>query len=176
MNSIEGDYLADIKTAYSKPVIIHYTSPQKPWNSRLELYYEIFWKYARKTPFYEDILLEMNRATALNTIIEGAKFTNLYLQIQNGKNIVLWGASIFLEEFIRKYNILNTNVIGIIDKNPNKKGKFIGQYEIFAPEDLERLRAEEIIITIVNSARERAIEVKEYINQHKIQNIVVKTI
>ena len=176
MNSIEGDYLADIKTAYSKPVIIHYTSPQKPWNSRLELYYEIFWKYARKTPFYEDILLEMNKEIALNTIIEGAKYTNLYLQIQSGKKIVLWGASIFLEEFIRKYNILNTNVIGIIDKNPNKKGKFIGQYEIFAPEDLEHLRAEEIIITIVNSARERAIEVKEYINQHKIQNIVVKTI
>ena len=176
MNSIEGDYLSDIESAFAKPIVLHYTSPQKPWNSKLELYYEIFWKYARLTPFYEDILLEMNRATALNTIIEGAKFTNLYLQIQNGKNIVLWGASIFLEEFIRKYNILNTNVIGIIDKNPNKKGKFIGQYEIFAPEDLERLRAEEIIITIVNSARERAIEVKEYINQHKIQNIVVKTI
>ena len=176
MSSIDGDYLLDIESAFAKPVVLHYTSPQKPWNSKLELYYEIFWKYARLTPFYEDILLAMNKETALKTIIEGAKFTNLYLQIQNEKRIVLWGASIFLEEFIRKYNILNTNVIGIIDKNPYKKGKFIGQYEIFAPEDLEYLQAEEIIITIVNSARERALEVKEYINQHGIQNIVVKTI
>ena len=36
--------------------IIHYTSGKKPWNtSGMELA-EVFWKYAKKSPYYEDIL------------------------------------------------------------------------------------------------------------------------
>jgi len=175
-DSLRGDYLHDINSALEKPYIIHYTSPRKPWNSKLELYYEKFWYYAEQTPFYTDILFEMNRETALNAIIEGAKFTNLYLQIHNDKKIVFWGASLFLEEFIRKYNIINSNIIGIIDKNPNKQGKFIGQYKIFLPEDLRELKPDEIIITIVNSVRERAIEIERFLNSNDFIDIKVKTI
>lgn len=173
---INAEYLADINNALKNPFIIHYTSPQKPWNSALESYYQLFWKYARQTAFYEDILYEMNKESAEAAIIEGAKYTNLYLQIQSGEKVVFWGASIFLEEFIKKYSIMNTNIIGIIDKNPNKKGKFIGNYEIFAPEDIAILRPEIIIITIVNSAQERALEVKEFIKEHRYKNVTVKTI
>ena len=173
---LKDDYLSDITSSLKNPGIIHYISPRKPWNLELELYYDLFWEYARKTAFYEDILYIRNKEIALDTIIEGAKFTNLYLQIQNDKKIVFWGASLFLEEFIKKYNILNTNVIGIIDKNPAKTGKFLGQYEIFTPEDLITLKPDEIIITIVNSARERAQEVREYIKFHKLHDISIKTI
>ena len=66
--------------------------------------------------------------------------------------------------------------MGIIDKNPNKQGKFIGQYKIFLPEDLRELKPDEIIITIVNSVRERAIEIERFLNSNDFIDIKVKTI
>lgn len=37
--------------------IIHYTTGNKPWNTRGLPLSEVFWSYARKTSYYEDILL-----------------------------------------------------------------------------------------------------------------------
>ena len=81
-----------------------------------------------------------------------------------------------MEDFIKKYNVNSNNIIGIIDKNPVKKGKFIGQYEIFAPEDLKGLKPEKIIVTIINSTVQRAQEVREYCKENNIQNISIETI
>lgn len=36
--------------------ILHYCSPQKPWNTKGLLYGNCWWQYARKSPFYEIIL------------------------------------------------------------------------------------------------------------------------
>lgn len=38
------------------PLIIHYTSAYKPWNSPQYKYANLFWKYARMTDFYEEII------------------------------------------------------------------------------------------------------------------------
>ena len=176
LNLLSGEYLQDFKAAMKNPKIIHYTSPRKPWNYTLEINFDIFWQYARKSPFYEEILYKMNRDAAFQIIVESAKYTNLYLKIQDTRRIVFWGASIFLEDFINRYDIINDNIIGIIDKNPNKKGKFIREYEIFSPEDLDKLDPDEIIITIVNSARERQIEIMDYLHSHHKKEIVVTTI
>lgn len=176
VNRLSGEYLEDIQKSISNPKVIHFTSPRKPWNYDLELHFELFWKYARLTPFYEEILYKMNQEVAFKKIVESAKYTNLYLQIQNGKNIAFWGASIFLEDFINSYDLISDNIIGIIDKNPSKKGKFIRDYKIFAPEELKELNPHEIIITIVNSAKERAEEVKSYLNKEGFSNIIVRTL
>ena len=49
-----------VKDRYEKVLnIIHYTSAKKPWNTKELLLSEYFWYYARKTMFYEDILLEL---------------------------------------------------------------------------------------------------------------------
>ena len=37
--------------------LIHYTTGNKPWNSEGIALSEFFWKHARNTPFYEDIIL-----------------------------------------------------------------------------------------------------------------------
>lgn len=171
-----GNYAEDYKQALIKPKIIHYTTPRKPWNYKLEMYFELFWKYARLTPFYEEILYKMNQQSTLKIVTESAKYTNLYQQIQNKKKIMFWGASLFLEEFIKRYDLINDNIIGIIDKNPAKQGNFIKEYKIFAPEDLRILVPEVIIITIINSAKERAEDVKNYLKQEGYHNITVKTL
>ena len=176
INCLTGEYKEDFIESLENPKIIHYTSPKKPWNSNLSTHFEKFWQYARLTPFYEEIIYEMNREAATTAIVESTKYSNLYIQTHNNKRIVFWGASLFLEDFIKRYELINDNVIGIIDKNPNKKGQFLGQYEIFCPEDLNRLKPEVIIITIVNSARERALEVKKFLQENYNNNIEIKTI
>lgn len=40
----------------NKIKIIHYTLARKPWHNDAVLYSEYFWKYAKKTEFYEEIL------------------------------------------------------------------------------------------------------------------------
>lgn len=176
LNLICGEYLKDYTDSMEKPKIIHYTSPRKPWNCCNKVNFDIFWKYARKSLFYESILYQMNKDAALEIIVESAKYTNLYMQLQNNKKILFWGASIFLENFINSYDIINDNILGIIDKNPNKRGKFIREYEIFSPQEIDKFDVDEIIITIVNNARERAVEIKDYIAQHCKNKIKIKTI
>lgn len=164
--------MQDFLIATQKPNIIHYTSPVKPWNKPDVPFAQEFWECARKTPFYETVLQTMTEAQIINS----AKETALYIRCNNTNRIVFWGASLFLEKFIKKYNVISENIIGIIDKNPVKKGKFIGQYEIFSPEDLIKLRPEKIIITIVNSASKRVREVREYIEKNNIKNVSIESI
>ncbi len=48
-----SEYYAEV---LKNPCIIHYTSSEKPWNAPKKQAAEIFWRYARMTPFYEEIL------------------------------------------------------------------------------------------------------------------------
>ena len=45
--------------AKANPKIIHYIGPKKPWTYLDEEYAEIWWDYARRTPYYEIILQRM---------------------------------------------------------------------------------------------------------------------
>ncbi len=49
----------DYTEAYSNPSILHYCSIYKPWKSPDLPMAKHFWKYARLTPFYEEILFRM---------------------------------------------------------------------------------------------------------------------
>ena len=64
-------YLSDIYDAMpnpnnkevEKPVIIHYNLFLKPWQYDDVQYYDYFWKYAKSTPFYDEILEIKNSYT-----------------------------------------------------------------------------------------------------------------
>lgn len=57
--SPERIYL-DYMEARVAPEIIHYAGVEKPWNDPLSDFAEVFWHYARQTPFHELILSRMN--------------------------------------------------------------------------------------------------------------------
>ena len=44
------------------PKIVHYAGPEKPWTCPWGDFAEIFWDYAKKTPYYEEILYRMSIA------------------------------------------------------------------------------------------------------------------
>ena len=64
-------YLSDIYDAMpnpnnkevKKPVIIHYNLFLKPWQYENVQYYDYFWKYAKFTPYYDEILEIKNSYT-----------------------------------------------------------------------------------------------------------------
>ena len=55
------------KEAFYNPVIIHWAGDRKPWIYSDANYSEYFWKYARMSPFYEDIIYK-NIFKRLNNI------------------------------------------------------------------------------------------------------------
>ena len=50
------DILKQYNEANKNPKIIHYSTKNKPWFYPSEEYAQIWWQYARKTPFYEQLL------------------------------------------------------------------------------------------------------------------------
>lgn len=52
---LEPPVLDAFCAALRDPRIIHYTSPVKPWNYPLAPYADLFWRYAKKLPFFSII-------------------------------------------------------------------------------------------------------------------------
>ena len=74
------------------------------------------------------------------------------IDINSEKKIVFWGASLFLENFLKKQPKKIQNVIGIIDNNSQKWGQFLYDYPIYPVEKLKNENNVLIIITIQNDA------------------------
>lgn len=85
---------------------------------------------------------------APNLLIELLLLVELYKH--KNEKIMFWGASIFLENFIKRYKIKSSNILGIIDKNPNRQGGKIGFYNIFSPDEIKNIKPDLIILTIKN--------------------------
>lgn len=66
------------------------------------------------------------------------------------QKIVLWGASLFIESLIKSDMINSDYIIGIVDIDVSKHGKFIGKYKIFSPNDLTVLKPDFIISVVQN--------------------------
>ena len=153
LSEISGTERKKFLKSRNNPKIIHFISPIKPWNSTGEEFYETFWFYARKTPFYEEILYTMNQSQ----IDKATREITLFSRLLRDRKIVLWGASEFLVNFLEKYDICNKNILGIIDKNTSKTGTLIRNYRIYSPNDLKELNPDEIIITVIKSNFKKSI-------------------
>lgn len=159
--------LQNYNSAFENPAIIHYTSPVKPWYAPKVALAVDFWRYARKTDYYEEILYSMYQ----NEIANSRFATHLYMKLQENKKVILWGASIFLEDFIKRYNISTENILGIIDINVKKQGKCIDDYKIYSPEILKTIEYDEIILTIVNGQKQRYKKIKAYLDENNLENV-----
>ena len=84
----------------------------------------------------------------------------------NEEKVILWGASNFLKQNIQKKIVNNNNIIGIIDKDPNKQGEKFGNYEIFSPEILNKADVKNIILTISNNNEIIYEDLKKYLSEN----------
>ena len=70
----------EYKEAWKNPKIIHYAGAYKPWKQPWLGYSDLFWKYARQTPFYEEIIYKNCKSSiSRNTIKNVVKQREIYL-------------------------------------------------------------------------------------------------
>jgi glycosyltransferase involved in cell wall biosynthesis len=72
-------------------------------------------------------------------------------KIIGNKKVMLWGASVFIQNVLSKERTKNPNILGIIDKNIASWGKKCGNYKIYPPEEINRLNPDGIIMTILSN-------------------------
>lgn len=60
----------DKKEAFSNPIVIHWAGSKKAWLNPSFEYADYFWKYARMTPFYEEILYKNLKTSPIQQIIK----------------------------------------------------------------------------------------------------------
>ena len=102
----------------------------------------------------------LNRIPVLHNIAADRRLLKrLKNEVQN-KRVVLWGASLYLHKLIKYHNLNSPEIVGIIDRDPNKSGKKMGKYQIFHPNSLKSLNPDEIISSVVNHPK-----MKEFIGE-----------
>jgi len=79
----------EYSNARKNPFIIHYAGAKKPWNSSTCDFDYAFWKYARKTAFYENILFQ-------NNSINNLKYKIINKLLKKTKNVLLMVVNKFL--------------------------------------------------------------------------------
>ena len=99
------------------------------------------------------------------------------ISIRPNSRIMFWGASKFLKEFLDEREITTDNVIGILDKNPARKGSYFNGYEIYTPDEINNLKPNVVIISVLHIGEEQRKEIKDFIKKnckHKVRVITVK--
>ena len=147
--------------------LIHYVSNNKPWSTDIpSKYVKYYYKYAFGTPWKLQTLKNyinsvfLNRIPVLHNIAADRRLLKrLKNEVQN-KRVVLWGASLYLHKLIKYHNLNSPEIVGIIDRDPNKSGKKMGKYQIFHPNSLKSLNPDEIISSVVNHPK-----MKEFIGE-----------
>ena len=79
------------------------------------------------------------------------------------KKIVLWGASLYLADLLKKNPKMSDNILGIIDNNSARHYKKFFGCIIYPPEKLAELKPKLVISTVKNNHEKVYREIKEYI-------------
>ncbi|HEC1763098.1 TPA: glycosyltransferase family 8 protein [Campylobacter jejuni] len=134
------------KEAFFNPQIIHWAGYKKPWKYPNVPYAEIFWHYAKKTPFYEEMLFNNISNTIQNNIsnlsisnkTQGAvnkikthlsyKLGNEILNIKENKLKVFILPFTLFFIFI-KHKLSNFIYKLMLDTNPNLKPLNLEEYQ-----------------------------------------------
>ena len=90
------------------------------------------------------------------------------LQKLKNKRIAFWGASLFLDSFLDWFNISDSNIVGIFDKNSSRHGQFLKNYEIVSWEKINSIKPDVIIISVMHHRNEIRQEILNIIkNKYK---------
>lgn len=77
--SLYEEYMA----AKKNPYIIHYAGFCKPWDEPTEEFGEVFWDYARRTPYYEILLYRMSKHIADDIVYYSKKDEKSHISLRS---------------------------------------------------------------------------------------------
>ena len=88
------------------------------------------------------------------------------LEEMGNEPVFFWGASLFLQAFLKKYSLTKYNILGIIDKDTDKIGTKIGEYTIYPPKKLKETPTN-IVLTILNNNQKIYNELQKEIQEKR---------
>ena len=102
LDQVNKKYGEDFLSAGSNPLIIHYIGDVKPWHAPGELLSEYFWQYARKSPFYEEIIFEntRNESAVQISLLSNKKYIYMKKNIYTILSAITFGA--FKDKYKKK--------------------------------------------------------------------------
>ena len=99
----------------------------------------------------------------MNKILNQKFFKNI--KKYRKKNIVFFGASIFLEQFLKEYSLEDFNIKGIVDSNQQRWGEKIGCFEIISLDKINELGVDCVIISILNLDNDKYFQIENMIKK-----------
>ena len=103
-----------------EPNIIHFTGPCKPWAHPENELSEYFWRYARETDFYEEILMK-NMNSAGDTSDVFSMFLFPWEAVAPGSKIAIYGGGSVGRAFLRQVEKTEyCRAVAVCDKAPEK--------------------------------------------------------
>lgn len=73
------EFIKEYKKDRSNPKIIHFAGSEKPWAFLNNEFVDIWWAYARKTPFYEEILTRLMDFKLAQRPLAGTDYNTIYM-------------------------------------------------------------------------------------------------
>jgi len=107
--------------------------------------------------------------------LESGDFSKL-----QGKNILLFGAGSLGLRSIEECNKIDAKILGFIDNNRSRRGEMVGEYKIYAPEDIKNFHNAFVLITstyveeIKKQLAEMEIERVEVIRLGALRDVIPK--
>lgn len=92
---------------------------------------------------------------------------------QKDKKIVLWGASLFLQDVLKKRILKTDNIVAIVDKDLKQIGKKIANFEIANIETIKNINCDAIVISVIKNPYETFFYVKNYLKENSLQKEIL---
>lgn len=156
-------YKLKFHKACENPKLIHYAGIFKPWQHPENILAKIFWKYARETEFYEEIVytnIEEKLSQKINSIndnLEGKTCINEWFKtyifpfdlIPRKSNVVIHGAG--RVGFAFQKQVLSTSYCNLLLWTDKKYEEFQNHnLSVSSPENIKRVPYDYVVIAIEN--------------------------
>lgn len=129
----------------SNPWIVHFASPRKPWAFPELQYSDYFWKYARHTIFYEEILFKNIQKAIDNRIGSYFRYPLPYGRIPNGSSIVIYGAGYVGKSFYNQVKATGLyKLVAWVDRSYQE----FKNNQVYSPEILNESEFDYVLIAI----------------------------
>ncbi len=149
------DVRKDTLSYLDDPYIVHFTSPFKPWLHPENEYAEWFWKYARETIFYEEILFA-NVPIARPPEDIFARFVFPWKIVKPESEIILYGGGVVGQTFLKQISATRYCVVkAICDKSP--ESVYHSNIPVISVSEIEEYAYDVILIAIEKESTAREI-------------------
>ena len=142
-----GVYAEEYLKAQNNIKIMHFSGGEKPWEYPEFNGSEYFWKYARQSNFYEELLRKIHPLERQNEYyFDGLSFP--YEMVKRNSEVVLYGAG-FVGSILKKQNDIKKycKITLWVDKKYNQIQKD-KDLNVYSPDEISQKRYDYVVIAV----------------------------